>query len=131
MDSVKGTGAISLPFNFQLNITRAKIVLYRNTEVRLKGRVNKPSLVVLTDNWHKNWKATVNGVETPIFLINGTFRGVQVPLGEYEIYMYYQPRTLNAAIFSTVAIIFLLFYLIFDRRRIDSLLNLWFSGLDN
>lgn len=97
----------------------ADITLYRNAEVHLEGDVDRDSLLVLTDNWHEDWTAYVNGVETPIRRVDGTFRGVPVPAGHYEVQMVYQPDTLNAAIFSTVVMILLLLYLLLDRHRID------------
>lgn len=100
----------------------ATITLYRNAEVRLEGNVDKESLLVLTDNWHANWTVYVNGVETSIIRVNGTFRGVQVPPGLYEVRMVYQPRSLKAAILCTSAIILLITYLLLDQNRIDKLL---------
>jgi len=129
MDCVVETEGVNLPSDVHLNLKRAKIIVYRNTEVRLKGKVDSPSLVVLTDNWHENWKATVNDVEVPIVLVNGTFRGVQVPSGKYEIHMSYQPRTLKAGILCTGLIILVLIYILFDYRKINSLLNRRLPGL--
>ncbi|MCX6082399.1 MAG: hypothetical protein NTW32_22970 [Chloroflexi bacterium] len=107
----------------------ANITLYRNSEIRLEGSVDQSSFLILTDNWHTNWTAFVNGIETPIIRVNGTFRGILVPTGKYEVYMYYQPRTLKMAAFCTCAIILLLILLVINRKNIDDLLNKWLSKL--
>jgi uncharacterized membrane protein YfhO len=97
--------------------------------VHLEGDVAQDSLLVLTDNWHEDWTGYVNGVETPIQRVDGTFRGVQVPAGHYEVQMVYEPDTLKAAILCTVVMILLLLYLLLDRHRIDRLLTHRFRSL--
>jgi Bacterial membrane protein YfhO len=115
--------AVFLPPDVRLKMKPANIPVYRNTEVRLEGDVDKESLLVLTDNWHEDWTAYVNGVETPIQHVDGTFRGVQVPKGHYEVHMVYQPDTLKAAILCTSAILILIIYLLLDRHKIDRWLS--------
>lgn len=100
----------------------ANITLYRNNEVILEGTASKPSLLVLTDNWHANWRAFLNGKQTDILRVHGTFRGVEVPIGPYEVRFHYQPRTLQVAILTSGIMIFFLIYILLDYKRIDSLL---------
>ena len=123
MDGVLENEAISLSSNVLSKLEPAVITLYRNNEVVLKGTVNKPSLLVLTDNWQANWKAFVNDTPTDIILVNGTFRGVQIPTGQYEVRFHYQPRTLNLALLTSGITIFLIIYLLLDHKRIDSFLT--------
>ena len=88
----------TLPSDLAGRITSATITTYRNTQVEITGTANRPSLVVLTDNWHPNWSALLNGAPISIVQVDGTFRGVWVPAGEFKIEMSYQPRTLPVAI---------------------------------
>jgi hypothetical protein len=122
LDLVPGKEAISLSPAVLSNLESAAITLYRNNDVILKGTANQPSLLVLTDNWHANWKAFVNNAQTDILRVNGTFRGVQVPAGDYEVRFYYQPRTLNVALLTSGSMIFFIIYLLIDYRRIDRFL---------
>jgi uncharacterized membrane protein YfhO len=105
-----------------------EITLYRNAEVHLQGTVDNPSMIVLTDNWHKNWKASINGQDTAIILVDGTFRGIKVPSGKYEIQMHYQPRTLGAALVCTSIIILLIIYMLIYRNKMDKFLTTVFAG---
>ena len=95
-----GTDAsnVMLPSGFRNGLTRAEIASYRNAEVSIHGRAASPSMLVLTDNWHRNWRAEVNGVATRIAKVDGTFRGVPVPAGDFRVTMTYRPQTLPAAI---------------------------------
>jgi hypothetical protein len=129
MDWVQENEAISLSSDVLSKLEPAAVTLYRNNEVVLKGTVNKPSLLVLTDNWQANWKAFVNDAQTDIILVDGTFRGVRVPAGQYEVRFHYQPRTLNAAILTSGIIIFLIIYISLDHKRIDSFLTTRFAQL--
>ncbi len=111
--------SMNLPKDFHHHIHESQITSYKNTEVEISDTALTRTLVVLTDNWHKNWRATVNGVETPIIKINGTFRGVIVPPGNYTIKMNYLPRTLLWAMGISFGVFLMLITMILLRRRLD------------
>jgi uncharacterized membrane protein YfhO len=123
VDVVQENEARSLSSDVLSKLEPATITMYRNNEVLLKGTANKPSLLVLTDNWHTNWKAFVNGAQSDIIRVQGTFRGVPVPAGPYEVRFHYQPRSLNLAILTSGIILFLLCYLAIDYKRVDRFLT--------
>jgi hypothetical protein len=98
VDVVRDGDQATLPTDLVGQITPATIATYRNTYVEITGVADRPSLVVLTDNWHSNWSALRDGVPAAIVRVNETFRGVWVPAGEFKIEMSYQPRTLPVAL---------------------------------
>lgn len=75
---------------------------YHHTSVTLQGNAESDGIVVLTDNWHRNWSAQLNGEDVDIAVVHGTFRGVYVPKGDFAITMTYRPSTLNIAVAMTV-----------------------------
>jgi hypothetical protein len=91
------TGDFDLPSDLPDHIHSATISDYRNANVAITGTTDRPAWVILTDNWHSSWTATVNGKAIAIARVNGTFRGVQVPEGAFRIEMSYEPRSLRAA----------------------------------
>jgi hypothetical protein len=115
--------AVSLSADTLSNLEPSDISLYRNNEVTLRGTVSNPALLILTDNWHPKWKAFVNGTQTNIILVNGTFRGVFIPAGPYEVRFYYEPSTLKVALFTSGMIFFLMLYILLDHKRIDGFLS--------
>jgi len=102
-------GDFDLPADLPSHISAATISEYRNANIEIRGAVDRPSWLVLTDNWHSNWIATVNGAQTPIARVNGTFRGVRVPPGPFRVEMSYEPHTLRVAVavsvFATLAVL--------------------------
>jgi hypothetical protein len=117
IDVVHDGDQATLPPDLADKITVATITTYRNTHVEITGTTNQPSLVVLTDNWHPNWSASLNGAPTPIVRVNETFRGLWVPAGDFKIDMSYQPRTLPVALVLSLLSLLALLVLGISSRR--------------
>ncbi|MCG2595608.1 YfhO family protein [Ramlibacter sp. XY19] len=95
-------GEVTLPPNLEAkDVVPVKIAMYRNASVILQGEAATPGTAVLTDNWHRNWQATVNGKTVDIGKVQGTFRGIPVQAGKFEIAMHYRPATLPLALVLT------------------------------
>jgi len=92
-----------------------EIAKYENAFVNLKGYAEKKSIVVLTDNWHPNWKALLNGKPVEVLKINGAFRGIIVNNGEFDIQLQYEPKTLKPALYLTLLSLLTLFYLLMKK----------------
>lgn len=108
---------VTLPADVRQRLVPVTIANYRNTYVKLIGTADRPKLVVLTDNWHKNWRASVNGTPAQILRVDGTFRGVWVPDGPFTIEMSYAPKTLIPAIAISLATTSLVIVLAITGRR--------------
>ncbi|MBX3054472.1 MAG: hypothetical protein KF753_23570 [Caldilineaceae bacterium] len=50
-----------------------------------------PAFLVLSEVWYPGWRATVNGVETPVRRANYALRSVAVPAGEVTVEMRFAP----------------------------------------
>lgn len=118
-DSVDQKDEPRLLKDFRTVAVPVEIKEYRNAEVVLAGKSAGSGVVVLTDNWHGNWRATVNGVEAPVLRVDGLFRGVKVPAGDFRIEMTYRPKTLSLALYSSAIGCLLLLLLFIFRRRVD------------
>jgi hypothetical protein len=110
-------GDFTLPSDIPDRIKPAKISAYRNAYVEITGAVDHSAWVVLTDNWHSSWTATVNGRPTQIARVNGTFRGVAVPAGPFRVEMSYEPRSLPVAIAVSLIAVITVFGLILIPSR--------------
>lgn len=110
---------VQLPPDLHGRVAPIEIAAYRNVFVQLKGTAQRAQLAVLTDNWHPGWTAVVNGVRTPIQRVEGTFRGIQVPAGEFTIELSYRPRSLTLAIIiSALAAVTVSGLFVWSRPRI-------------
>jgi hypothetical protein len=74
--------------------------------VTLRAHMAGPGFVVLLDRFDPNWRATVDGVETPIYRANLLFRAVAVGAGQHEVrFIYHQRGLIPGAIVSVAAIL--------------------------
>lgn len=107
----------------QTSNTACKITSYHNDRVVIDVLLEQPSVVVLTDNWHPNWTAKLDGNPVHVGLVDETFRGVVVPKGSHRIEMYYRPKSLTAGITASVLVLILLLALLHFRKTLDSKLS--------
>ena len=63
----------------------------RLQRIRILSETSAPALLVLRDSWYPGWRATVDGQPTPIYRVNGCFRGVLVPRGKHIVRFAYRP----------------------------------------
>jgi hypothetical protein len=68
-----------------------KINAYRSNELILLAKCPEDGWLLVTDRWSRSWRATVNGVETPVLGGNFIFRLVPVHRGTNEIAMRFEP----------------------------------------
>lgn len=57
----------------------------------LSGKINlkKPAFMCVTVSYQKGWKAYVDGAETPIYIANGRYLGLDLSEGKHEIKLKY------------------------------------------
>jgi hypothetical protein len=58
----------------------------------------KEGVLVVSDTYYPGWVAQVNGRDSPIFEVNGAFRGLHVPSGTTRIEMTYRPNSLRIGV---------------------------------
>lgn len=96
-----------------------KIVSYQPNHVRIDVHAESSGLLVLSDTHYPGWLATVNGRETPIYRVNGAFRGVRVPAGDSVVEMVYRPQSFRVgAIISGATLVLMLLLAIPARRSV-------------
>ena len=81
----------------------ARIVRYEPDRVAVRTTASRPALLVLADNWYKDWHATVDGRTAPIHRANHTFRGVVVPEGTHTVEFTFRPRELYTGFYIYLA----------------------------
>jgi hypothetical protein len=70
---------------------KAQFVEDREERSVIQATTSKMSLLVLRDTWYPGWEATVDGVGTSIYRVNGCFRGVLVAAGTHQVRFFYRP----------------------------------------
>ena len=97
-------------------------VRYDFNEIEYRVHSTAPGLLLLVEMWDPDWRATVNGNETPIHRVNFFMRGVTLPAGEHTVRFTYHPAGLEAGWKITIAAALITLALavwgiLSDRRR--------------
>lgn len=61
--------------------------------VRIECSSDKPSFLVVTDQFYPGWTASVDGVATPVYATNYAFRGVPLSAGKHVVVMNFRPMS--------------------------------------
>jgi len=99
------------------------LISYKHDQVVAESNLDIPSVMILMDNWHPNWKAYLDGNETYLGKVNESFRGVALPPGKHRIEMRYMPSTLPLAFVISGGVLFFMGLILIFRKRIDRLLK--------
>lgn len=73
----------------------AEIDSYESHRVSINTITEEDEFLVLSDTYYPGWRAYIDGVETPIYRTNYTFRGLVVPQGSHKVVFRYQPKSLS------------------------------------
>jgi hypothetical protein len=74
----------------------ARIARFDCNEVKAEVEMAQPGLLVLTENYHPDWRAYDNGKPVPVLQAYHTFRAVALDPGSHEIVFRYDPKYYQA-----------------------------------
>ncbi len=94
----QGITAVPVPLSRRspLPYTPASIVSYQSDRVVINATASETGLLILRDQYHPGWKATIDGQQAPVLRVNHAFRGIVLPPGKHEIILTFQPTSLSA-----------------------------------
>ena len=96
----------------------AEIIRFDCNRITARVEMTAPGLLVLTENYHPDWKAYDNGKPVPVLQAYHTFRAVALPPGHHEIVFKYDPRYYQTGgALSLAGVLFLLGTLVFALVR--------------
>ncbi|MCX6646147.1 MAG: YfhO family protein, partial [bacterium] len=92
------------------NSEPGNIILAGETPSRLEFEIHadRDCWMVLSDTWHPQWAATIDGEKSEIYKANGAYRAVKIPAGKHSLIFEYQPRDFQTGLFISVLSIFML-----------------------
>ncbi len=64
---------------------------YKPESIRLRTESSTPALLVSSEAHYPGWQAYVDGLEQPIQMTNGAYRGLVVPAGRHTVEMRFRP----------------------------------------
>ena len=86
--------------------------------------VDRESTLLLKASYHPNFRATVNGETVRTMMLMPGFVGVELPPGDHNVHIEYQPRTLRKFLLC-FGLLTLILVLLAEKRT--SLLKAWFG----
>jgi len=97
------------------------IDLSNPNRIVLDLQVETPAMLVVTDAWHPDWRATRDGRPAEVFRVNYLQRGIWCPAGEYRVIMSFRPSSLVPGLAATAVGILILGGMVYwpsrSRRR--------------
>jgi hypothetical protein len=115
----KGTPEIKLPRSgkeSRPNMGAVSIVSYRPDSIALSVHSISAALLFLSEVYYPGWKAYVDGHATEILRGNYLFRVLEVPEGQHEVRLVFDPWTTKAGTGITLLTLFLIFALPVFRK---------------
>jgi hypothetical protein len=103
------------------NQTHARVLNSKFTTQRVEIEVeaSEPSLVVVAQTYHHNWRAYVDGRPVPLLRANHAFQAIQVPAGRHSIRLVYEDRAFQfgAAVSICMVVNCFIFLHLLKKRR--------------
>lgn len=84
---------------------RATITRETHDRIIVDVRATRPSVLVVADAWHPEWRAEIDGRTAHIARVERAFRGVRVPEGRHTVTFWYQPRSVRWGFTVTLAVL--------------------------
>ena len=88
---------IYLPLEAQSSVTarrqegaRVRVKQFGSARIVLQVETPGPAMVSISQAWHHNWKAGVDGRAAPLWRANEAFQAVEAPAGRHEVTLVYQ-----------------------------------------
>ena len=79
-----------------------KNISYTPNKITLTTKSKNDQLLFISDNYFPGWSAKVDGVDTPIYRADYTFRAIPIKKGEHNVLMYYFPNSFKWGIWISV-----------------------------
>jgi hypothetical protein len=80
-----------IPLNQETGESTVTILRYEPNYVSFEVTSDRPAYILLSDIHHPQWRATVNGQETPLLVADYALRAVAIPEGTHLVEMSFEP----------------------------------------
>jgi len=86
----------------------AGLIAYDANRIKVRAHMTAPGLLVLSENYHPDWKVTIDGKPAALLCAYHTLRAVPLLPGEHEVVFRYRSRHYQAGtLVSLLALVFL------------------------
>lgn len=82
---------------------QVQLISRTSQSVEAEVATNSDAVLMQNDTWYPGWRATVDGIETPILRADYLFRGIAVPAGHHRVVIAYRSPVVLAGEFVSLA----------------------------
>ena len=113
---------LTLPFRKD-SLSTIKLDLYKPNHLIYTSSNDNNGFAVFSEIYYKDgWKATIDGKEAPIYRVNYTLRGLEIPKGKHTIEFKFEPQVVKTgstiALFSSIGMLLVVIGgVYFDNRK--------------
>lgn len=104
------------------SLATIKLDLYKPNHLKYTSNNSNDGFAVFSEIYYKDgWKATIDGKEAPIYRVNYTLRGLEIPKGKHTIEFKFEPEVVKTgstiALFSSIGMILLIIGGVYFERK--------------
>jgi len=100
---------LAIPSALPMDST-AEILHYSPNEVRIHCVMDSLGWLVVSDNYYPEWTGEANGRPVEIHPVLGTFRGIHLGAGEWDVVMKYNPQSLKKGLVISLGTLLVLLW---------------------
>jgi hypothetical protein len=120
-DKNEKASELSLPFRKD-SLATIKLDVYKPNYLKYTSNNSNYGFAVFSEIYYKDgWKATIDGKEAPIYRVNYTLRGLEIPKGKHTIEFKFEPEVVKTgstiALFSSIGMILLIIGGVYFERK--------------
>lgn len=82
-----------IPLSNGGSYAEAAITSYLPNEITVEAHLDTPGFLVLSENYHPDWKATDNGTPVDVYKADYTLRAIPLMPGEHTVRMVFEPES--------------------------------------
>jgi hypothetical protein len=96
---------------------RSAITHYAPGEIVVDVEGDADGILVLSESYVSGWKATVDGVNAPLYVANHAFHAIAVPAGRHTVAFTYAPTSVTVGVWISIGCLVILLALLLWPRR--------------
>lgn len=102
--------------NYVCSDTEINVLSFDNNQITAKLKSEGHSFVNFSQNYFPGWKATIDGKEVPVKLVNGLIQGVEIPQGEFVLQFKFVPVVFYISAGISFLTLLISLYLIIKKK---------------
>jgi uncharacterized membrane protein YfhO len=107
-----------------VNPGRVSVTSYQPNKIVCEANLTSPGFLTLSENWHPNWKAYLDGVRTKLYIADYALRAVWLEKGDHKVeFVFDSPYLKLGATISLLSFLFVLgtiIYWLVSCRKLTS-----------